>query len=469
VARGPMGSPWGLRANLMALALVTSAVAIEDIWSVAGYQKLRKRCKWYDSTITARLRGIPAWNGPQWQTFVPNAQVRTCVVDLSGPGDTVLHIVRLGNADGSPTRMAPGAWRMWRLSVSYPQSVVQENSVFVRLAAWRFSPVYANGSDVGLPPLHNHHSVAFNAIPTVSNSTAKALLQTPQLSANKAIPPWMLWQNTNEWGNAGDSQCDPDRGGPECIMRKMPPGTAMIARSAPTYDAVLNDVRPIGSSREEYPIFHEMATLLYKPTPKPQFTGLRDSHYLQWFQHATPHMGFDTFTVPSEGPSVMGRTHAWPFAGQIVKYGWHGHHSLTDEGYVFSGALSDLLDELGGGVPLGNETNEPQLIRGDVEAFKKTLLEKAARAGARLLCRYLPHRESLPPVAGMAPQLYDRAAMPAGDQGCDVDDYHFKAGEPFTVLCINKPGVQGSLNEQHCNWVSIYAPDSPIDKEKYVG
>jgi len=235
----------------------------------------------------------------------------------------------------------------------------------------------------------------------------------------------------------------------------------------------VNDVRPIGSSSEEHPIFHELATLLYKPTPKPHFTGLRDAHYLQWFQHETPHsavsQGFATFTVPSEGPSVVMITHAWPFAGEIVKHGWHGHHSLTDEGYIFSGALSNVFDELelkDGGVPVGSQ---PQLIRGDVEVFKNTLLDKAARSGARLLCRYLPHRESLPPVAGMAPQLYDRNAMPAGDKGCEVDDYRFKAGEPFTVLCINKPGVQGGVNQQHCNWVSIYAPDSPIDKGKYVG
>jgi len=69
----------------------------------------------------------------------------------------------------------------------------------------------------------------------------------------------------------------------------------------------------------------------------------------------------------------------------------------------------------------------------------------------------------------MAPQLYDRNAMPAGDKGCEAQDYHFKAGEAFTVLCINKQGVKGSLNQQHCNWNSVYAPDSPIDKTKYIG
>jgi len=133
----------------------------------------------------------------------------------------------------------------------------------------------------------------------------------------------------------------------------------MVVRSAPVIDVVVNDVRPSGSSSEEYPIFHEMATLLYKPTPKPQFTALRDAHFLQWFQRASPKMGFDTFTVPSEGPSVIMLTHVWPLAGQIVLHGWHGHHSLTDEGYVFSGALYKVFDELGlkgGGDPTGQPT-----------------------------------------------------------------------------------------------------------------
>jgi len=460
-----MGSPWDSR--VVALAFVTLAVA-EDIWSVTGYRELRKRCKWYDSTMPATFKVVPAWDVHQWQIAVEKPKFRTCVLDPSGPdGDTVLHIVLLGNPDGSPTRMAPGAWRMWESHMSYPQSVVQENLTFVRLAAWRFWSVFANGSDVPLPPLHNHHAIglSYKLITQPSHDHSQNNVSDPAALAN-----WMLRVNGNRWGSAGDSQCDPEHGGPECYMDQMPPGTAMVVPSAPVIDVIVNDVRPKGSSSEEYPIWHELATLLYKPTPTPQFTGLRDVHNLQWLQQDGHQSPFNTFTVPSEGPSVVMMTHAWPFAGQIVREGWHGHHSLTDEGFIFSGgALSEVLDELGlkdGGVPPGSQ---PQLIQGDVKAFKNTLLAKARASGARLLCRYLPHYESLPPVAGMAPRLYDRKALPAGDKGCRVQDYRFKAGEAFTVLCINKPGKHGDFNQQHCNWFSFYAPDSPIDKEKYIG
>ena len=121
----------------------------------------------------------------------------------------------------------------------------------------------------------------------------------------------------------------------------------------------------------------------------------------------------------------------------------------------FSGALSRVLAELG----FHKADQQPQLIDGPVEATKTLLLAKAASSGARVLCRYIPHQESQPPVAGMAPQLYDRSAIPAGGKGCELQGYRIRAGETFTTLCINKPGVPGQISHQHCNWLSYFAPD----------
>ena len=138
-------------------------------------------------------------------------------------------------------------------------------------------------------------------------------------------------------------------------------------------------------------------------------------------------------------------------------------HPLIDEGFVFSSPLSRVLDTLG----LHNAARRPQVIKGGVETFKETLLARAVGSGARLLCRYIPHQESLPPVAGMAPQLYDRAALPEGDKGCEVEGYRsgipyrVRAGETFTTLCINKPAVPGVVSHQHCLWGSVFAPDVP--------
>ena len=160
---------------------------------------------------------------------------------------------------------------------------------------------------------------------------------------------------------------------------------------------------------------------------------------------------------------MMMLEHKWPAAGRIVEAHWHGHHSLTDEGFVFSGPLSRVLDTFG----LHNAARRPQVIKGGVETFKETLLARAVGSGARLLCRYIPHQESLPPVAGMAPQLYDRAALPEGDKGCEVEGYRsgipyrVRAGETFTTLCINKPAVPGVVSHQHCLWGSVFAPDVP--------
>ena len=119
------------------------------------------------------------------------------------------------------------------------------------------------------------------------------------------------------------------------------------------------------------------------------------------------------------------------------------HQSLTDEGFVFHGSLSAVLDTLG----YKDATHAPVPLNGSLQSAKAAILRAVAESQripdkskhVRELCRYVPHRAMAVVEPGMLPQWYDRAARPVGDR-C-LQGYQIQRGDVFSVACFNRAVV----------------------------
>jgi len=424
-------------------------------WTVADYERARAKCTWVRDTSAVALTSIPAWDLKEQHSHSA-AGIQLCTLDVRmHDADAILHIARLGDAKGGPLEVRPGGWYKWNLSVPLPHRALDPNTSAVKIAATRFWPVYSeNGINVPNPPLHNHHAVQTCGKPPAS---AGSLLR--QLAGNRM---------GHRIASAADSACHTKDGGMECIMSAEPRGSSVVCttqRGRVPVQAIVNDVRPRGSTMDSYAIFYEVAWTFYKATSSPTYAQLRATIKNLWTMptmepapapKALNSTMFLTFVLPAEAPSVTYREYTMPGAGQILASKWHGHHEAMDEGFVFAGSLRNVMGSLG-------VKQLPHSIQSEGAAqFKKALLYGAARARAMLLCRYLPRRESVPPVPGLPPQEYDRKALPVGGH-CSADGHRFRAGDTVTVACISKQPPHGpQVFHQHCSWSATVAAPPPM-------
>ena len=95
----------------------------------------------------------------------------------------------------------------------------------------------------------------------------------------------------------------------------------------------------------------------------------------------------------------------------------------------------------------------------DHSEIKARVLEKAAKAGVHLLCKYDDRTPSV--LESGKPERYD---LSQPDAHCMLDDYRAQKNELITILCINhfNHNNGNASHAQHCTWFGNFAPDGGV-------
>lgn len=455
--------------------------AFQGAWSAAVYKDLRSRCVWEQRLIHSGIKSIPVHDAAQRVT-AGRITAWECRLNADGAdGPAELLIVRLGSIDGRPVQVNHGSWHLWSVKLDLPKELASADHG-VSLASIHYWPVFENGSYAPWPPLHNHHSLLLGL---GSAQKARTAWIPGDIRAKESHESFLQMYRTGTGTSGSDSMhVNSDSAG---IHKFFPPGYAWLISDAFWASLLINDVRPRNATSGSLPTWYEMGHRIFKPEWRPM---MRETHIVSYYMKATQKWNvrragprtprgyinktYETFALPIYHPSVYVREQAWPAAGRIVGERWHGHHHFTDEGFVFHGSLSAVLDTLG----YKDATHAPVPLNGSLQSAKAAILRAVAESQrlpdkskhVRELCRYVPHRAMAVVEPGMLPQWYDRAARPVGDR-C-LQGYQIQRGDVFSVACFNR-AVVGSqeLNtvqqpQQHCDWYAWFAPDTTHNTSK---
>ena len=461
------------------MSLERQSMAFAGAWSALAYKELRSRCVWKPQNLSVGTKSIPAHDAPQSAGQWRALKAWQCRLNADGDdGPAMLFIVRLGSVDGRPVQVQHGSWHSWQVHLELPKELASADHG-VSLSSLHHWPVFEDGSYATWPPIHNHHSVLMGLGSAIKARTAWI---GADVRAKQSAQSFLAMYKTGTGTSGSDSMyVDNDSAG---IHKYFPPGHAWIVSDQFTANLLINDVRPRNATSGPLPTWYEVGYRIFKPLQRQM---LREVHVVSYYMKPTQDWALRennvggvrwrnapktpegyinktcaTFALPQHHPSVYVREQAWPAAGQIVGETWHSHHHFTDEGFVFRGSFSTLLDSLG----YKNATYAPvALTKGSLESAKAAILQAVANSkDVELLCRYIPHRAKAVVEPGMLPQWYDRAARPAGGS-CAVQGYRVRRGEVFSVACFNRVFVDVQelqsvqQPQQHCDWYAWFAPD----------
>lgn len=379
-------------------------------------------------------------------------KVHACQVDASGSdGSAIFFLLRLGLPDSSPIHLPAGRFHHWQFAVPFPKVTVTNMSrgagglgtrPSVRATAQRGWAVFPDGRDVPHPPFHNHHCVYKNL-------------------------PAQEFLDYGRWATSfGDSACsaaDGGHDGHDCLMLQMHPEYCQVLPANPEIDIVVNtQTAPDGSGlQRNLTLFYEVAYRLMRSDSPPRrigtqgsaATGRADALPVSMFMRSEPGAKFLTVAAPAEN-SIAARTRRWPAAGRLVgHHRWHSHGHTT--GFVFSGEIWPVLRSLG----LEGALLHPVSFVEDHSEMQSRVLEAAAKAGLRLLCRFDVRTPSVQEAG--RPERYDLAQP---DAHCMLGSYLVQKNEAITTLCINHFNhTNGNAsNPQHCIWFGNFVPDGGV-------
>ena len=375
-------------------------------------------------------------------------KVHACQVDASGSdGSAIFFLLRFGMPDGSPVHLPAGQFYGWRFAVPFPKETVtnifrdagglRTRRASVRATAQRTWAVFTDGRDVPHPPFHNHHSVYMNL-------TSKEFLHYDR---------WAI--------SFGDSACSEADGGHDCLLLQMHPEYCQVLPANALLDTVINTQTAPGGSglQRNLTVFYEVAYRLMRsdsPLPRMQgsaATGRANALPVSMIMRTTPPFKFLTAAAPP-GNSIFARARRWPAAGRFVgHHRWHSHGNTT--GFVFSGNMVPVLKSLG----FPDAFIRPVSFVEDHSEIKARVLEKAAKAGVHLLCKYDDRTPSV--LESGKPERYD---LSQPDAHCMLDDYRAQKNELITILCINhfNHNNGNASHAQHCTWFGNFAPDGGV-------
>ena len=443
-------------------------------WTLKQYRDARQNCQWSSSKGVAKYQSI-AGEGEQTHQETGAFAFQTCRLDASGAdGAAQLVIHRIGSPDGKPTEMKHGAWRSWLFRPMRGLDWRPHSASGKRLSegdlvwytAHRFFPVFAqNGTEIMLPPLHNHHCSYFG--------------HRGGTTADTACEPGLR----NELSSTADQLCTDEQGGAECIMYRMPDWHVLAHDQVKNglLTIIVDDVRPALPQHHEEGIllYYELAMRVLIPPYSPK---LVHAWHHNWHiypsteevekrkrKHSVGTADMLTQTnvieVPSEGPSFITMQRRFPCSGTVIKESLHSHTKFLDELLVFRGDLSRVLDHMGYHSAAERSSRGLSALRAErlanlsIPASKASLLARAAATGLEVLCRYQPNNVRASPLAGLPEQVYDRMPRPAGNQ-CDsiAAGLSINAGDIVSTFCFLHPAADGQVAYGHCSWRSVFVP-----------
>jgi len=367
-------------------------------------------------SITDYLHELPA----EEKASHPPVSVEHCEVG-DEDGESVWTFERVG-----PFHSRGASWHSagWRDAGRFGAALAEPTAGPLSVSAYGFRPVAADGTPIGLPPVHIHHMHV-----TSSQSLARQWLR-------RSSDGFGLY--AVEFDLHGDRQCASSSGGMNCTVRAFPAGYGMHITDPMETFFDLADVRPAGSPPLTFYAEHayrwtraprrrvgKLLTMISTGTFKPHddyllhFDAARPSEYLYW----------------QEG--------RWPANVSLVHLYWHTHHAYVDDLWAVSaGAASLRLRQLFGGM-FSNLT----ALGLDVRSAQRLILAQLSRAQSECVACASPPllRCSLDPdrweaVEGDAARShYSRYRAP------HCPEWDVVAGEPFTLLAFHKLQPQGAL------------------------
>jgi len=358
--------------------LIVSAFCRQDLphgrWRVRAEERaMREQCSWTSigisshwSTLSGLVLNHSAYSDtmPAWSAYTPHGPEANTQMRPAPPDDPDAPI-SLGDMFGHPypvehERCGPlsdyeSSWTIDRMgpfygkggygwySAGWPdcggfRELLAGGQVWV--TAFGFAPSDENGKPLGFPPLHIHHM-------HVSTSQSQG-----RFFGSKGTLPLFDRPFTHlnvEFDIHGDRQCQPSRGGTDCLIRGFPRGFGVqVTRPMHTFYDV-NDVRPLGS---------------------PDFKFYTE-HAFRWTRAAQRRVRLFTLGIPSNVPTTVtnvskpGLPFAWhddyllrfsgypteyvawseqkfQFTGTLAHIYWHAHHLYSVDSWILSADAATL-------------------------------------------------------------------------------------------------------------------------------
>jgi len=197
---------------------------------------------------------------------------------------------------------------------------IRDKTVYVVGKFW--SPVNADGSIVGYPPIHIHHAHVYpydyDEMQTkIGNQYVRDMFHHHVLVQSH-----------------GDSECKFEEGGTSCLLEQLPDdqGYRIVKSRGLNGDFELNDVRPVNSP--ELNFFVDIA-ILWTTRKKIETTFLQmgapiiGNAWMTYHFPLDPHTNFIYYNFTNK---MLG-------SGELSNYILHTHMSLLDSVYIFKGPL----------------------------------------------------------------------------------------------------------------------------------
>lgn len=317
--------------------------------------------------------------------------------------------------------------------------------------SWAFvgglaAPVYPNGTLIGYPPVHSHHTHVYP-------------IQDHKERGRK------VHGSTDDHHNLllqthGDTECLEEGGGLACFLTMLDPGTARVIDSTEsgfTAEFELNDVRPKGSERMYY--YFEIVVMLKEYVPdtvkRSTFMGI-----------INPCVGRGpcTYQMPLDPNSNMlayhyvhGEGGSDLSSGFMSNFVMHTHQTLMDSAFLFlskDDAAYKAVDAFRG------DSRFPVILeclnggQYDLESAKEEIFARVEKAGGRLVCEANKPTLALDmdPSSG-AVHAYDKRPQ----LNCLKDPVPLNVGDVLTVVAFNQILPNNNISRKSSSLLSSLA------------